>query len=77
MFGRNGIVRTGDAVMRLASVMWYLRLYLYVPLEIWLTLVKTGMLVITLLIQRMRNYVPFFPDGKTGYPLVFPSKGRG
>lgn len=77
MYGRNGMVRTGDAVMRLASMIWRLRLYLYVSLKIWLTLVKTGMLVVTLLIQRMRNYVPFFPDGKTGHPLVVPSKGRG
>jgi hypothetical protein len=42
-----------------------------------LTLVRTGVLVITLLIQCMRNYVPFSPDRKTGHPLVFPSKGRG
>ena len=77
MFDRDGLVRTGVAVMRLASVIWRFGLYFYVLLDIWLTLVKTGMLVITLLIQRMQNYVPFFPDGKTGHPLVVPSKGRG
>jgi hypothetical protein len=77
LFGRNGVLRTVDAVMRLASVVWRLYLYLYVLLEIWSTLIETGMLVIALLIQRMRNYVPFFPDGKTGHPLVFPPKGRG
>ena len=70
------MVRIGVAVMRLASVIRRLRLYLYVLLKIWLTLVKTAMLVITLLIQRMRNYVPFSPDRKTGRPLVLPSKGR-
>jgi hypothetical protein len=71
------MVKTGDTVMRLASVVWRLRLYLYVSLEIGLTLVKTGMLVITLLIQCIRNHVPFFPDGKAGHPLAFPLKGRG
>lgn len=71
------MVRIGVAVMRLASVIRRLRLYLYVLLKIWLTLVKTAMLVITLLIQRMQNYVPFSPDRKTGRPLVLPSKGRG
>ena len=58
-------------------MIWRLRLYLYVSLKIWLTLVKTGMLVITLLIQRMRNYVPFFPDGKTEHPLVFSFERKG